>query len=331
MKGSNASTDGAEFGQMCSWLLRARGFDLLPVSGRALDIGVDFLARPSGSDETWVVQCKYIRPGQGNIGRIFHNVSQQALTARDLLEAQRALVIINTDVSDERKQFYDIVGGEVWDRGVILQVLPATPDGARLLLIAATLLVQTATDPLAALRSDSRAVELYVTLKALPAGRTSWREYEDVCIDILNHAFIPPFRTPELQSRSEDGLDRRDAVYPLALGNPIWDRIQNECKCRMVVAEFKNHTEAPSQKEVESIAQYLFPKAMRSFGIVCARKSPEESALKARRRAWLKDGVLIVFLSDADLRELLVLRAANDNPAQVIDDQIDEFFRRLTP
>ena len=42
-----------------------------------------------------------------------------------------------------------------------------------------------------------------------------------------------------------------------------------------------------TQQQVESLQQYLLPKAKRSFGLICSRTAPSESALKARRRAWM--------------------------------------------
>jgi hypothetical protein len=94
----------------------------------------------------------------------------------------------------------------------------------------------------------------------------------------------------------------------------------------MVVAEFKNYSDEPGQAEVESIQQYLLPKAMRSLGLLCARKGPKDSALKARRRAWAEFDKLIVFLSDLELEEMLIMKSAGEDPAQLIDGKIDEFL-----
>ncbi|WP_324629844.1 hypothetical protein [Phormidium sp. CCY1219] len=39
---------------------------------------------------------------------------------------------------------------------------------------------------------------------------------------------------------------------------------------------------------------------------------------------------MIILLDDEDLEEILCLKAADDNPAQVIESQIDEFFMNLS-
>jgi hypothetical protein len=173
--------------------------------------------------------------------------------------------------------------------------------------------------------------ELTARLRAVPPGRDGWRRYEDACIDILNYAFIPPLRVPRIQSRSEDGLDRRDAIYPIGRGGPFWDGLKHQYSTRMIVVEFKNYTDAIGQSEVESLQQYLLPKARRSFGIICSRTTPSESALKARRRAWMVSENIILFLSDDDLQKLVDIRSRDADPSHVLDELMDDFYITLTP
>jgi WD40 repeat protein len=178
---------------------------------------------------------------------------------------------------------------------------------------------------------DNHSAKLLENLLQIPPGREHWRQYEDICIKILNYAFIPPLLLPKIQFKSEDGLDRLDAIYPISSGDPIWGRIQIQFKTRYVVTEFKNYVNPPDQKAVESLSQYLYIPGLRSFGILCSRKKASDSALKARRRAWLDANKLIVMLCDQDMQEILSLKANDQNPAQVIDSQIDDFFMHLCP
>ncbi|MDY0164223.1 restriction endonuclease [Desulfobotulus sp.] len=166
-------------------------------------------------------------------------------------------------------------------------------------------------------------------LKKLPPGKGHWREYEDLCVKILNYLFLNPLAPPKIQNRTEDGLDIRDAIYPIRLGNPHWDTLRNECRSRFMVAEFKNYTDPPGQREVESIQQYLYPKAMRSFGVLCSRQPVSEPAHKQRRRAWVESEKLIVMLCDIDLIEMIQLKDSGEEPFEVIDAQLEEFFSVL--
>lgn len=114
-------------------------------------------------------------------------------------------------------------------------------------------------------------------------------------------------------------------------GHPFWDNLRNECRTRFVVGEFKNYKGAPGQKEVESIEQYLYKKAMRTFGILCSRLPASEPARKARRRAWVENDKLIVLLSDDDLKDILHARGYGEDPTEVLDTQLNSFLRTLAP
>jgi len=178
---------------------------------------------------------------------------------------------------------------------------------------------------------DAKASALISALESVPLGKEGWRQYEDVCIEILNYAFIPPLRPPRIQSTTEDGLDRRDAIYSIGGGNDFWDNIRHEYRSRMVVAEFKNYSDPIGQTEVESLQQYLLPKAKRAFGLLCSRFPPSDNAFKARRRAWMIADNIILFLGDDDLKEAVRMAAEGIDPSEILDSQIDNFFVTLAP
>jgi methyl coenzyme M reductase gamma subunit len=62
-----------------------------------------------------------------------------------------------------------------------------------------------------------------------------------------------------------------------------------------------------------------------------SRTEPGASAVAQRRRKWLEEEKCIVFLSDDDLCEMLQLREASAQPFDIIDGQLEDFFRSLTP
>jgi len=272
-----AALSWEQFELLCARLLQAEGFALLAHSGRSRDIGVDFLVSPPEGGQKWVVEWKLThRPVAAT--PIIRKGVQQLLAARELLGADRLLLIVSADIP---VSLADWIGQQgyfhVWDRTVLLELIEKHPyvrAEFQALIDSQQKIEEKVLDPLA---RDARAAELIGRLQGTTRGEEAWREFEDICVDILNHAFIPPLGTPRIQTRSEDGLDRRDAVYSIGNGHTFWENLKTECRTRMLVAEFKNHDSAPSQIEVESIQQYLFTKAMRSFGILCSRDPPSES------------------------------------------------------
>ena len=168
-------------------------------------------------------------------------------------------------------------------------------------------------------------------LAAVPKGRNGWKDYEFLCTEILTKIFSPALGPPDIQKRSDDGLDIMDAIFPIRAVTPPWSLIRSEYNTRFVVAEFKNYTDPIGQKEVESIAQYLWHKAQRQFGIIFTRVPPSGPALAQRRRKWLEENKMIVILADTDLLEMQQLHQDERNPFDVIDAHLEEFLRTLSP
>lgn len=60
----------------------------------------------------------------------------------------------------------------------------------------------------------SRISDLVNRLDSCPIGEKGWREFEDLCVEILEFLFVPPLVKPISQSRTYSGTNRRDAVFP---------------------------------------------------------------------------------------------------------------------
>lgn len=59
----------------------------------------------------------------------------------------------------------------------------------------------------------SKAEELLERLKKCQPGLAHWREYEDVCRDILSYCLVPPLLDPAEQSVTGDGFHKRDFIF----------------------------------------------------------------------------------------------------------------------
>jgi hypothetical protein len=319
-----------EFEMLCARLLQASGHTFHRQLARSQDIGVDFaFTDPSG--ETWVAEVKHFtRPRTGTT--VLRQAAVQLNSAKQLIGAQNGLLIVSMLLPQNLKDDIEAREGVmVWDSRRLNDLLVSHPEIERdfRLLLDARAAARRGMEQSPSL--DPRAQELIAKLDALAPGRETFRQFEDICVEILNYAFFPLLGVPSVQSRSEDGLDIRDAVFPIAGNHVFWQEIKRICATRFVVAEFKNHNEGVRQREVESIQQYLYSKAMRMFGILCSRNQPSESALLARRRAWVEADKLILLLSDEELKDLVRAKSYGENPTDVLDAQLGEFFLRLAP
>jgi hypothetical protein len=253
-----------------------------------------------------------------------------------LFNADKALLVLSTPLSEEARSRLrqGVPFLEIWDYTVLANLLDKHPsvwkEFANLIALQSQIQSKIGQGGVPD-AMNAQAEALLARLAAVPAGKTGWRQYEDVCIEILTYAFVPPLRLPKIQSRSEDGLDRRDAIFPIGTGHTFWENVKHEYSSRLVVAEFKNYDSPIGQNEVESLQQYLLPKAKRSFGLLCSREPPLESAIKARRRAWMLAENIILFLSDDDLKDIVRARSVEDDPSSILESQLDEFFIKLAP
>jgi hypothetical protein len=326
----------AQFELLVARLLVAEGYRVVEANVVRRGLHIDLITTTPGGESCIVESLlrKSSRVSRSDVKNLISNIQ----ASRTLLNVQRGLIVISGVLIPTAANVGLVEPGiEIWD-GIMLQValdrhrdvraeFDALIEQTRRIENRLTLPTRSPTPT----PSQLFSADLQRRLAILPAGKGYWKAYEEVCVEILNFLFVPPLGVPAIQTSSEDELDRRDAVYPLREGDRFWDLVRSDFRTRLVVAEFKNYTDPIGQTEVESIQQYLYAKAFRMFGLLCTRKPPSESALKARRRAWNEHDKMIVILTDSDLAEMLRMKGDGEKPTTVIEDQLEEFLTDLAP
>jgi hypothetical protein len=302
-------------------------------------------------------------PGRGVRGPDFQVVDEKGIAAivevKHFRHSKRvplsALAEFLDDVDRRRQQFAGVLGMLVtsfaltgsasdvvrardgvvlWDGSHVQALLVKHPDVAvtadrlrqQRLAVTAQMesLKKTAAEP-------SLSIRLTSVLAGMKPGRSDWRAFEESGTRALTQIFEPHLGPPEVHNRTDDGLDIMDAIFPIRSSSAPWSVVRAEYRSRFIVAEYKNHEDYIGQREVESIQQYLWSKAHRSFGLLVSRRGPNQSAVAARRRAWVAEEKMVVFLSDEDLIYMAQLREEGGDPFEVIDRQLEEFLRHLNP
>lgn len=324
-----------EFEKLVGVLLKKAGYQILSESSRPGSRGPDFLAlSPAGRQV--VVEVKHLNFAKG-VGKstILQLVGDLDRYRQQVPEAE-ALLVLSSDLTEAAFEALSASmaekGVSVWDGSRVQLEMAKQPDLDQ--VIKSALSAKKYLDSkFADLMRDvpSRADDLSSKLRDIPCGRDNWRDYERICTEILTHIFGPDLGAPDIQSRSDDGMDIIDAIFPIRSSDAPWALVRAEYRTRFVVAEFKNYCDPIGQLQVESIAQYLWKPAQRVFGLLVSRKDPSPSAVAQRRRQWLDQEKCIAFLTDDDLCEMLQLKEAKGQPFDVIDLQLEDFFRTLTP
>jgi len=152
--------------------------------------------------------------------------------------------------------------------------------------------------------------------------------FETVCVDILTHLFVPPLCPPILQARTLSGIDRRDAIFPNRnfQGSNHWANLLHELNARMILFEFKNYDKSTVGKEDVDQACGYMREPMGRLGIIVTKTPPSQPALIRRNSVFNQSRKVILFITPADLIEMLNRKDLGKEPSDVIVDLLEAFY-----
>ncbi|WP_280483545.1 restriction endonuclease [Nocardia farcinica] len=328
------SLDWQTFEALAVLLLRRESYKVsIPFSQqrRGANDGVDAIATAPDGARVFVIIKRSSVPTQIKSSHLRH-VTDIAGRLKHQYPESRVMYVVSSDLPAEVRAAMGDADVSTWDRADIEHLLSKYPDVACMVEKKAT--ERDLSDLLGGVEQEPKstnATRIAAELANIHRGRSGWKEYEKSIAKFLTEMFIHHLSPPVIQNRSDDGLDIMDAIFDIPRGDTSWSHIRTQYKTHFIVAEFKNHTELIGPREVRQIAEYLWPRAFRMFGILVSRQGPNEQAIKARRRAWLDDEKLIVFLTDNDLIEMARHVDEDEDPFDMIHEQLMGFFRTLTP
>lgn len=174
----------------------------------------------------------------------------------------------------------------------------------------------------------SRSTELAEKLTACPPGKDGWKQFEDICLEILCHLFVPPLNGPKVQPKTYSGIDRRDAVFPnrnIGINN-MWGHLIQELDARMILCEFKNYDFCDIGKEEVNQTSCYMTQPMGKLAIIVCNKTPEKDAHIKRNTIFSAEKKVILFLTKEHLIEMLYIKERGEEPGDLIMDLIEWFY-----
>ncbi|MGV6874815.1 restriction endonuclease [Pseudochelatococcus sp. B33] len=318
-----------EFELIVGALLARSGLQIVHQSGLGHP-GPDIEAVLPGGERLIVEIKHYRRPIPLAIARQFvGDIARYRLQSPSTV----ALLVISGELSESARRSLEQSGIDIWTGVDVRSRLAQHPDIAAAArassgaLTSLQMMIAGATpQPLKTLVGQFED-----RLSKIAPGNDDWRKFEKWGTEILTEIFKPDLGPPDQQVRSDDTLDIMDAIFPIRAGSPPWSLVRAEYVTRFVVAEYKNYGGPIGPRQVESIQQYLWSQAKRQFGLLVSRHAPAPQALAQRRRAWLEQEKMIVFLTADDLLGMLDMSENGGDPFEVIDAQLEDFLRTLSP
>ena len=307
-------------------------FDLLNAEGLNVqrtpptrDGGYDFIAKTKnilGSDEKIIIESKFY-----NNKKISIDILRNLYGISTIERVNKVLLITNSELTNASKAFLKSTTPNisVWEGHELIRKLYSYPD-----LVEKYFPIKpiSRVEPIKLIDKELEEIQSFIKrLDKCPEGKEGWKQYEDICLDILNYLFVPPLGEPKIQSRRESGIDIRDAIYPNRNSNENWKFIRDDYDAKYIVFEFKNYSDDGSEIDKHVLLQvddYL-KKTIGRFGIICSKKQPNKSGLEKRKDVFIENNKLILFVSNENMKEMLLRKHKKLDPSDVLIDLIDDF------
>lgn len=330
-----------EFEQLVADLLIALGFEnvtLLSNENRGVDIqafhkgnwGVDIQAFHTIKSSTgeifsqlWLVEVKYYLESKVSL-----NTIEKLSDILNLEKGAKALLVTSSSLTSSAWDYVQKFNAsieqrlEIWDRDKLLNLLakfPQLKQKYRQIISDFPLSLSTAKSEVSS--------SLIHRLSSCPPGKEGWKDFEEICTQILTEVFVPPLKPPKRQTRTLNGLEIRDALFSLrdADTDVGWAKICRDFNARFLLCEFKNYTNLCGKDEVNQTRNYL-KETIGRLGIIFSRKGADTNAYRMRNSIYSQEKKVILLFDDKHLIELLQLKAANQNPIDLLGDAIDDFY-----
>ena len=160
-------------------------------------------------------------------------------------------------------------------------------------------------------------------LRNCKSGLKGWADYESICEEILKFLLEDHFRkyTTKSQSYSENGIFRRDLIINNNYKdiNSFWGDIKNDFNSNIILIDFKNYENELEQNELLIPTKYM-NNTIGNVVIVISRKGVNKNSMILQKK-FLRDGKLIISLSDEDLIEMLREKGTNNDVLYMLDNK----------
>lgn len=174
--------------------------------------------------------------------------------------------------------------------------------------------------------APSRGKKISDEVSLVKAGKDGASAFEKICAKALQYIFEDDLTAWLEQPVSDTGLNRYDMIARIVSIEGFWTALVQDYRTRYVIFEFKNYEKPIKQTQIYTTEKYLYPAAMRSTAIILSREGADDNALAATRGALRESGKLILNISVAELKEMLLQKDKGKSASDALAVKLDQML-----
>lgn len=169
--------------------------------------------------------------------------------------------------------------------------------------------------------------QLIIELQTIRPGNKEkdWSKYQKHIEKILDYLFKSSISPPITEHNDYFRINRRDIILRNYAETGFWAHLRNRYLADYIVVDAKNYTKKITKKEVLQIANYLKEHGAGLFGLIISRNGGNNGCYLTCREMWAMDKKLIIILDDDDIINMIITKASNGSPEEILRQKIEEF------
>ena len=168
-------------------------------------------------------------------------------------------------------------------------------------------------------------------LEDIIPGIQNFKQYQELCVDVLKYLFNDTLSLWEEQEKSNDDLFIFDLICKIKsnIRSEFFNTLENYFSSRYIIFEFKNYTEEITQKEIFTTEKYLYKTALRTVAIILTRKGVDKNGMKAIKGILRETGKLMIVLDDNDIKKMIYAKEHNEDYFEILVNKLDKMLISL--
>ena len=296
-------------------------------------------------DKTIIIECKSYRNRYVQVKTIDAAVAQMQQYAKRKDKNDVLLLILFGEISEDiKKTIFEKFKITIWDITNLIfytrdnvpliselsqlsyfpiaEIKPVPPIGWRPEINASIAKVS--------LSQDNIAIKFEHQLNDCKTGEKHFRDYEQICTNIIQFLFGEEFTITSDQHKTGDKMFRMDLLCSLKGTSAFWELLIHHFNSRFVVFEFKNYAQQLPQNLIFITEKYLFNAALRNVAVIISRKGFANNAKTAAVGCLKENGKLILNITDDDLITMLRHKRDGKEPADYLLEKLERLLMTIS-